>query len=430
MSVIVGEEAPVELIREYDNLTHYGIDDPNCTYGNNFTDGNMSCNETFGIVGSTPLFAIVMQYVNVTIYATIFVIGIIGNSLVIYVVYRFAKMKTVTNMYIMNLAMADELFLLSIPLLIRTSVLDQWSFGTPLCKIYMVFSSVNMYTSSLFLLVMSSDRYLAVCQPVRSVKWRTPLHAKLICGFVWTMSVLVMIPIAMYARTSDDSHCGVMWPSSQWVKAESAFIWYSFLLGFGIPVSLTLVFYIMVLLKLKGLGPKSEIRSKAKKKSHRKVTKMVLTVIAVYICCWFPYWTMQIVITLDNPVDTLAKLVTVVFIYSLAYANSAMNPILYAFLSDNFKKSFFKAFKCAATSDNLNNETSVFPSRGSRNKGNSKRRRGHDSDDDEDIESTHVTSFHGKCLDNIGENYATPLSDMKNGKNYTIGTPNSQATSL
>ncbi|XP_014677497.1 PREDICTED: somatostatin receptor type 2-like [Priapulus caudatus] len=403
--------------------------DPNCTL---LDDGGnqtlpLHCNDT---MGPPSLFIIIMTNMNIVIYAIIFVLGIIGNSLVIYVVYRFAKMKTVTNMYIMNLAMADQLFLLSIPLLIHTSLIGKWSFGTPLCKIYMVFSSVNMYTSSLFLLVMSSDRYLAVCQPVRSVKWRTPLHAKLVCGFVWTMSILVMIPIALYARTTDEYHCGVLWPSSQLVRAESAFIWYSFLLGFGIPVSLTLIFYVMVLSKLKRLGPKSESRSKAKKKSHRKVTKMVMTVITVYICCWFPYWVMQIVITLGNPVDTNVQLVIIVLIYSLAYANSGMNPILYAFLSDNFKKSFIKAFKCAATSDGLNNETSVFPTRGSRNKGNSKRRRGVDSDEEDDIESTHVTSLHGKSRESVNDNSATPLADMKNGRNHSIGTPNSDATPL
>lgn len=60
-----------------------------------------------------------------------------------------------------------------------------------------------------------------------------------------------------------------------------SFTMYTFLLGFAIPLCLILVFYTLVLRKLKTVGPKS--KSKEKKRSHRKVTKLVLTVVAVYI---------------------------------------------------------------------------------------------------------------------------------------------------
>lgn len=68
----------------------------------------------------------------------------------------------------------------------------------------------------------------------------------------------------------------------------STFTFYTFTLGFAIPLSLILIFYYLVLRKLRTVGPKS--KSKEKKRSHRKVTKLVLTVIAVYILFWTPYW--------------------------------------------------------------------------------------------------------------------------------------------
>jgi NADH:ubiquinone oxidoreductase subunit 2 (subunit N) len=55
---------------------------------------------------------------------------------------------------------------------------------------------------------------------------------------------------------------------------------------------LIFVFYFLVIRKLKTVGPKN--KSKEKKKSHRKVTKLVLTVIAVYVLCWLPYWITQV----------------------------------------------------------------------------------------------------------------------------------------
>ena len=67
---------------------------------------------------------------------------------------------------------------------------------------------------------------------------------------------------------------------------------YAGLLGFAIPIALIIVFYTLIVIKLKSVGPKK--KSKEKKKTHRKVTKMVLTVIAVYVICWLPYWVFQV----------------------------------------------------------------------------------------------------------------------------------------
>jgi allatostatin C receptor len=67
-------------------------------------------------------------------------------------------MKTVTNMYILNLAIADEAFLIGMPFLIITMHLRQWHFGAFMCKAYLVSQSITQFSSSIFLLVMSADR--------------------------------------------------------------------------------------------------------------------------------------------------------------------------------------------------------------------------------------------------------------------------------
>ena len=212
---------------------------------------------------------------------------------------------------------------------------------------------------------MSGDRYLAVCHPVRSMSYRNPVAATVVCVCVWCLSLMVMLPIVLYAMTVEGrcgEHCTIVWPEGQPLTAERAFIWYAFMLGFAIPVSLITVFYVLVIMRLKTVGPKS--KSKEKKRSHRKVTIMVLAVITAYVVCWAPYWVWQVALTFteaDWPRWT-------VFIFQgftvLSYANSMLNPLLYAFLSENFKKSFIKAFKCAARAEvngELANEHSMFP---------------------------------------------------------------------
>ncbi|KAK7867072.1 hypothetical protein R5R35_004010 [Gryllus longicercus] len=303
------------------------------------------------------------------LYATVCVVGLLGNSLVIYVVLRFSKMQTVTNMYIVNLAVADECFLVGIPFLLATMSMQLWPFGNLMCKAYMTSTSINQFTSSIFLTIMSADRYVAVCHPIASPRIRTPLVSKVVSLTAWTASALLMVPVFMYASTverDDMSSCNILWPESAHVSGQTAFTLYSFVLGFAIPLLLIFVFYCLVIRKLRTVGPKH--RSKEKKKSHRKVTKLVLTVIAVYVLCWLPYWVTQMALIFTPPKQCQSRVAVTVFLLAgcLSYSNSAMNPVLYAFLSDNFKKSFLKACTCAAGKDvnaTLHMENSVFPRR-------------------------------------------------------------------
>lgn len=346
-------------------------------YYSNLTcvDGNLSyynasdCNGTeYDFLPPYRLPTIVVEFAKI-LYGIVFLVGLCGNSLVIYVVLRFSKMQTVTNMYIFNLALADEMFLTGLPFLLTTMTFGYWPFGRIMCKVYMTTTSINQFTSSLLLTVMSADRYVAVCHPISSPRYRTPFIAKFICLTAWTVSALLMVPIYIYANILENDHgtsksCNIYWPEGDVMNGQQAFTLYSFTLGFAIPLKLILLFYFLVICKLRTVGPKN--RSKEKKRSHRKVTYLVLTVITVYVICWLPYWITQVYITLLPPRQgqTHLGLTIILLAGCLSYANSAMNPVLYAFLSDNFKKSFAKAFTCAARMEvnaQLNAENSVFP---------------------------------------------------------------------
>ena len=102
--------------------------------------------------------------------------------------FRFSKMHTVTNTYILHLAVADECFLVGIPFLIATMSFGQWPFGMTMCKIYFTTTSINQITSSLFLMVLSADRYVAVCHPISSPRFRTGIIAKVVSLSVWLIS--------------------------------------------------------------------------------------------------------------------------------------------------------------------------------------------------------------------------------------------------
>ena len=149
-------------------------------------------------------------------YALICIVGLCGNSLVIFVVLRYSKMQTVTNIYILMLAVADECFLLGLPFLIITAVQHDWIFGMAMCKIYQTTTAINQFTSSIFLTVMSADRYIAVCHPISSPKFRTPVIARVVSLTAWTCSALLMVPVFMYAATitkqCGGQSCNIFWP--------------------------------------------------------------------------------------------------------------------------------------------------------------------------------------------------------------------------
>ena len=133
------------------------------------------------------------------IHLAVFLLGLTGNTLAIYVVLRYAKMKTVTNIYILNLAVADELYIIGLPFLTTQNVLSYWPFGSFLCRAVMTADSMNQFTSIFCLTVMSIDRYLAVVQPIRSTRWRHPRVAKAVSAAVWAVSFVVVLPVVIFS---------------------------------------------------------------------------------------------------------------------------------------------------------------------------------------------------------------------------------------
>lgn len=121
------------------------------------------------------------------IYSVVCLVGLCGNSMVIYVILRYAKMKTATNIYILNLAIADELLMLSVPFLVTSTLLRHWPFGALLCRLVLSVDAVNMFTSIYCLTVLSVDRYVAVVHPIKAARYRRPTVAKVVNLGVWVI---------------------------------------------------------------------------------------------------------------------------------------------------------------------------------------------------------------------------------------------------
>lgn len=114
---------------------------------------------------------------------------------------RYTKMKTATNIYIFNLALADALATSTLPFQSVNYLMGTWPFGTILCKIVISIDYYNMFTSIFTLCTMSVDRYIAVCHPVKALDFRTPRNAKIVNVCNWILSSAIGLPVMFMATT-------------------------------------------------------------------------------------------------------------------------------------------------------------------------------------------------------------------------------------
>ncbi|KAG7277160.1 hypothetical protein CRUP_021700 [Coryphaenoides rupestris] len=213
-------------------------------------------------------------------------------------------MKTATNIYIFNLALADALATSTLPFQSAKYLMGTWAFGEPLCKAVMAIDYYNMFTSILTLTMMSVDRYVAVCHPVRALDFRTPAKAKRI-NWYWDTVTKICV----------------------------------FVFAFVVPVLVITACYGSMITRLRSVRLLSG--SKEKDRNLRRITRMVLVVVAAFVVCWTPihiFIIVKTVVTIDrqNPLVVACWHVCI----ALGYTNSSLNPVLYAFLDENFKRCF------------------------------------------------------------------------------------------
>ena len=313
----------------------------------NFTNLSASAdvgNETLARCQRLPLD--IKTIVFVITYTIIFLVGLFGNLLVIAVILKYDNLKTVTNHYILNLSIADSLFLAALPMLITVALAKAWIFGSVLCKVYYALDCINKFTSAFTITVMASDRYIAACHPIKSLQYRKPKHARLVLLITWLLSLVVMSPAIIFAQLDQCQRCVIIWSSDgahQNIYSRLFFA-YTLVLAFLLPVIIISVSYSKIIMKLRKGGHADSAHRRHCQ--FRKATRLVTLVICVFIVCWLPYWIVQVLLLIAP--TTITKNL---FIYQaatfLSYTNSMLNPLLYAFTNDGFREAFSSAAKCS-----------------------------------------------------------------------------------
>ncbi|XP_047454999.1 chemerin-like receptor 1 [Mugil cephalus] len=312
---------------------------------------------------------------SIIVYCLAFVLGVLGNGVVIWVT-GFKMKKTVNTVWFLNLAVADFLFTAFLPFSVAYLAMDfHWPFGKFMCKLNSTVSFLNMFASVYILVVISVDRYVSVVWPVWAQNHRNVRKASFVSLAVWLLALILSTPYFIFRDTatsddnitscfnnfalSDDSET----PSVQQLGdlRHHIMIITRILLGFVIPFTVIVSCYAVIIHRLR--------RNRTLASQSNRSFKIIAAIIITFFLCWAPYHIFSVIelvrFTTTNSSETLHSVAAVgmPIATSLAFLNSCLNPLLYVFMSQNFKnkicKSLFKVLETAFQEEGAHSRTSM-----------------------------------------------------------------------
>ncbi|XP_048056924.1 galanin receptor type 1 [Megalobrama amblycephala] len=297
------------------------------------------------------------NFVTLLIFGLIFTLGVLGNSLVITVLAQRkpGQQRSTTNIFILNLSVADLSYLLfCIPFQSTVYMLPTWILGAFICKFIHYFFTVSMLVSIFTLSAMSVDRYIAIVHCRKSSSIRVSRHALIGVLIIWVLSLAMATPVAYYqgiVESKDNStFCWEVWPDH---SKRKIYVVCTFVFGYVLPLILISFCYAKVLnhlhKKLRNVSKKSEA-------SKKKTAQTVLVVVVVFCLSWLPHHVVHLWVEFGSFPLNQASFVLRVAAHCLAYSNSSVNPVIYAFLSENFRQAYKQVFRCRVASECPTNE--------------------------------------------------------------------------
>ncbi|XP_077559279.1 cholecystokinin receptor type A-like [Haemaphysalis longicornis] len=202
---------------------------------------------------------------RIGLYSVIFVFAVVGNVLVLVTLVQNKRMRTVTNVFLVNLAVSDLLLgVFCMPFTLIGSVLRNFVFGELMCKFIPYLQAVSVSVSVWTLVSISMERFFAIVRPLQSRRWQTVSHAYRVIAVVWALSLVHVAPIALLSQlipigTAGRHKCRELWPSD---VSEKGFNLYLDSVLLVLPLLIMTVVYAIITRTL-CLGIRLEHRSVA-----------------------------------------------------------------------------------------------------------------------------------------------------------------------
>ncbi|XP_075927609.1 B1 bradykinin receptor-like isoform X2 [Petromyzon marinus] len=272
-------------------------------------------------------------------YYVILALGVVGNLSVILVLCLQATKRTAAEIYLLNLACADLLFVCTLPLwAINITRKYDWPFGDALCRAVGGLVYVNMYGSVYFLTAISVERYFAVAKPMSLGLRRTRSCARRVCLLVWAATAVFSLPVfvfrgTLFLKEYNITAC-VNQANTGWLMANYAFLNVA---GFLLPLGVMLFCAWHIVQELRRSFQKT-------RQNEKRVTVLMCVMVLAFFICWMPvhfFLFLDFLIRRDvitgcdatEAIEAGVQILTVV-----GYANSCLNPLIYVFLGKMYRE--------------------------------------------------------------------------------------------
>lgn len=311
-----------------------------------------------------------VQVVLMIGYAIIFPVALLGNSLVLFVVYRHQSLRNALNYLIVNMAIADLLVTLftmpySMAYLFIKNLWFEGIFGDVLCRTVHFSLAASIGASIFTLITMTLDRFISIVYV-----WRKSLtlgSSKLALVLIWVFSFAMF---GFYLRLYRVDFLGGAYRCypkfSDFLPPEfpPMFAICMFVFLYAVPLLLMAVLYSIIchkLFKQKMVGGDYEIDKKKK-----RVVQMLITCTIFFAICWLPLHVLHYYIYFD--IETYRCLPALVILggFWLGHANSAVNPCLYVIFNRTFRRAFLKALHLSSFDSGIQSHATNLTTRGSR----------------------------------------------------------------
>ncbi|XP_069625555.1 C-C chemokine receptor type 6 isoform X1 [Ranitomeya imitator] len=274
------------------------------------------------------------------VFSFIFVFGLVGNILVVITFSCYKKRKNMTDIYLLNMAIADILFTFTLPFK-AVFHYNQWIFGDIMCKLVSFIYAVNFNCSILLLACVGIDRYVAIVQVTKSFRLRTMALAykRALCFSVWIISAILSMITYIFSACYEDNNkrlvCEAFYPKD--LKAHKWKLAVKLVevgVGFLIPFIVMLFCYVSIIKTL----------LQAKNSQRHKAINVVVTVVVVFLVFQLPYNVLlfrkafKTLSCQEEIQNSYAFYITM----TLAYFHCCLNPVIYAFIGVQFRNSFLK----------------------------------------------------------------------------------------
>ncbi|KAK2917539.1 C-X-C chemokine receptor type 1-like [Channa argus] len=252
---------------------------------------------------------------------------------------------TPSGVYLFHLTIADGLIALTLPFS-AVSVIYGWVFGDFMCKLLSLIFEANFYTSIIFLACISIDRYLVIVRASETLKSRKRKCSWILCTAVWALGSALSLPALFHKviqlNETDTLICSEsyeMGSAKSWRITDHGF---HHIFGFFLPLAVMIICYSITIARL--------LRTRGFQK-HRAMRVILLVVIA-FLLCWTPYHITRMVDTLlrmnvilNNRAVRGSVTMALTVTHSLAMMHSCINPVLYAFVGEKFRKNMMLYFQ-------------------------------------------------------------------------------------